>query len=341
METIKNYLEAMFAGMPSTPEVWKAKNGLYQMMEDNYNELIAEGKTDNEAVGTVISEFGNLQELADDLGIRTTVMQAVEARPNRRMILLEEAKKYLEDHRRHSLFVSLGVLLCILSVTVPIWTDTFGLPDVLGVIGLSVFIGVAVGLFIYSGNVVERWNYIRKESCAVDYSTWNFLDTELNRNRGHYAVMTTIGIVLCVISWMPAAIIDEWDELLEFGAAQNIKQMWISQDFYDSLSGSLLFLLVAVGVYLIVYSSNLKGSYEKLLRLNDTNTMGGSYGSRGKEHQKEYISPAAATIMDLYWPTISCLYLIWSFLTFDWWCTWIIWPVAGIVSWIMESILKK
>lgn len=338
METIKNYLEAMFAGMPSTPEVWKAKNELYQMMEDKYNELIAEGKTDNEAVGRVISEFGNLQELADDLGIGTTVMQAVESKPNRRMILQEEVKKYLEDYRRHSLFISMGVLLCILSIIVPIWVDTIGLPDVLGVVGMFLFIAVAVGFFIYSGNVVEKWNFIRRESCAVDYSTWKFLETELERNRGQFAVMTTIGIVLCVISWMPAAIIDEWDEILGYGTMQH---MWITQDFSDSLSGSMLFILVAIGVYLIVYSSNRKGSYEKLLKLNDANIMSGTYGNKRKEHQREYISPAAATIMDLYWPTITCLYLIWSFLTFDWWCTWIIWPVAGIVSWIMESILKK
>ena len=64
METIKNYLEAMFANMPNTDDVKKARNELLQMMEDKYNELIADGHSDNEAVGTVISEFGNLEELA-------------------------------------------------------------------------------------------------------------------------------------------------------------------------------------------------------------------------------------------------------------------------------------
>lgn len=39
------------------------------MMEDKYNELISEGKSENEAVGTVISEFGNLDELAETLGL--------------------------------------------------------------------------------------------------------------------------------------------------------------------------------------------------------------------------------------------------------------------------------
>ena len=69
METIKKYLEAMFAGMPNTAEVRKAKAELLQMMEDKYNELIGEGQTENTAVGTVISEFGNLDELAEDLGL--------------------------------------------------------------------------------------------------------------------------------------------------------------------------------------------------------------------------------------------------------------------------------
>ena len=73
METIRNYLETMFANMPNTPEVKRAKDELLQMMEDKYNELIAEGVNENAAVGTVISEFGNLDELAEDLGLTKEV----------------------------------------------------------------------------------------------------------------------------------------------------------------------------------------------------------------------------------------------------------------------------
>lgn len=69
METIRNYLNAMFAGLPDTPEVRRAYEELAAMMEDKYTELIAEGRSENEAVGTVISEFGNLEEIAQTLGI--------------------------------------------------------------------------------------------------------------------------------------------------------------------------------------------------------------------------------------------------------------------------------
>lgn len=73
METIKNYLESMFLNLPNTPEVYRAKSELLQMMEDKYTELKEEGKSENEAIGIVISEFGNLDELAADLGIASFV----------------------------------------------------------------------------------------------------------------------------------------------------------------------------------------------------------------------------------------------------------------------------
>ena len=39
METIRNYLNAMFAGLPDTPEVRRAYEELAAMMEDKYTEL--------------------------------------------------------------------------------------------------------------------------------------------------------------------------------------------------------------------------------------------------------------------------------------------------------------
>ena len=69
MEAIREYLSNMFMNLPETPQVLRAKAELMEMMEDEYEELIAEGMSEKEAVGTVISEFGNLDELAEELGI--------------------------------------------------------------------------------------------------------------------------------------------------------------------------------------------------------------------------------------------------------------------------------
>ncbi|SDB05309.1 permease prefix domain 1-containing protein [Eubacterium oxidoreducens] len=69
MDTIKNYLDNMFARLPDTEEVRAAKEELAQMMEDKYSEMLDAGHTENEAVGAVIADFGNLDEIAESLGI--------------------------------------------------------------------------------------------------------------------------------------------------------------------------------------------------------------------------------------------------------------------------------
>ena len=64
MDTIDNFLDAMFAPYPATPRLLEAKAELRTMMEDAYSDAISRGRTHNEAVGQVITDFGNLEELA-------------------------------------------------------------------------------------------------------------------------------------------------------------------------------------------------------------------------------------------------------------------------------------
>ena len=122
METIKNYLENMFLNLPKTREVYMAKMELAQMMEDKYNELLAEGKTDNEAVGIVISEFGNLSELAESLGIHNYVKNnnyaEVEALP------LDMVKKYISEKIKSSVHVAVAVMLLIMSLAVAVVVES-------------------------------------------------------------------------------------------------------------------------------------------------------------------------------------------------------------------------
>ena len=69
MDTIRGYLNNLFLTFPETPEVIRAKEELLEMMEDKYEECLREGKSEDEAIGTVVSEFGNIEEIAEELGI--------------------------------------------------------------------------------------------------------------------------------------------------------------------------------------------------------------------------------------------------------------------------------
>ena len=115
MEAIKSYLENMFLHLPKTAEVMRAKEELAQMMEDKYSQLRSEGRTDNEAVGQVISEFGNLEELAETLGIPQEVRD-LEADTKDIALSDAEVERYLQVSKETGKRIALGVGLILLGV---------------------------------------------------------------------------------------------------------------------------------------------------------------------------------------------------------------------------------
>lgn len=326
MQAIRNYLETMFMNLPNTPEVLRAKEELWQMMEDKYTELKNEGKSENEAVGTVISEFGNLDELAEELGIHQFMeLPEVVAEQPRRTITMEDTKQFLHDKARQAFQVAFGVLLCIVSPVGIIISEAVHINELIGVLALFLCIAVAVGMFVFSGISIKKWDFLKKEPCALDFETTNYVHEKKDYNRGIFALFLVIGIGLCILSVIPVIIFGEINLHLQ---AVNL----------ESMGAAFLLLFVAIGVFLIVYGSMIYGSFDELLKVNDVRTVGGNYVPEQKE---QYMTPAMATIMEVYWPTITCIYLIWSFLTFEWWVSWIIWPVAAIVHSILKSIFKK
>ena len=77
MDTINTYLDNIFATLPKTEAVLRARTELQASMEEKYQALKDEGKSENEAVGSVISEFGNIDELIAELGdVRGSVTDA-------------------------------------------------------------------------------------------------------------------------------------------------------------------------------------------------------------------------------------------------------------------------
>ena len=326
MESIKNYLESMFLNLPNTPEVQKAKYELEQMMEDKYNELIASGKTENEAIGTVIAEFGNLDELAEDLGIDSYVHKG-QTFETGRMVPLSEAKKFLRASSRQAFMVAFGVLLCISSPTATIvmsaigeFTPFQGLMEAIGVICMFIFIAIAVALFVISGISMSGWKYLEKERCSMDFATTEYVQNQRNMFRTTHAVLLSIGIIFCILCAIPAVLID----------ALHLSSL------VEDISGAAVLVMVAIGVFMIVLTSIKMGSFNKLLKLNDSGSIGGQYVDYQKA--ETYSNKTITSLMSVYWPTVSCLYLVWSFLSFDWHITWIIWPIAGILHKFIKSI---
>lgn len=326
MDAIKSYLEAMFANLPNTEAVRKAKKELAQMMEDKYNELIAGGSTENEAVGAVISGFGNLDDLADELGLTEEVIE--ENNTERRKVSFEEASDYVAEKSKNGFLMSLGIMCAIFSIAAEIiGEEVLHLPEGFGIGAMLLLMLFGAALIVYSSLSMKKWSFISKRSCIVDLETTRtFARAKEEYSKTRVGLMT-LGIVLCAACWVPAAMLDGLS--LVFREASD-------------LSGALLFVLAGVGVFFIVYSSMVNGAYDTILKLNDKKTVAGAYvATVEKESDEKYTSETGRLIMSVFWPTVTCIYFIYSFLTFRWATSWLIWPIASVVMPVLKSIFVK
>ena len=369
MDTIRNYLEAMFRSMPNTPEVRRAKDELWQMMEDKYLELIGEGVSENEAIGRVISDFGNLDELSETLGITRYLPARIEneARAGH-ALLFEEARDYLASDRYSVLVMAFGIFFCIVSPCGPILgsglVDTFHLSlfEGLGVGVMFVAVAAGVGLILHAVHLEKQWAYIRKEPCSIDFRTAAFLTELLEAEEPKLAMLRGVGIVLCILSIVPVAV---------------LSQVPLLEDLMEAIGAMFLFALAGLGAILILVSAQYDRAAKRMLKLNAADTIGGSYGSEtgsvdvgygreadmaGGTYGREVdmaggtYERAAGTVdggygrvveagprgtraeavLSVYWQTVICLYLSVSFLSFAWGATWVIWPIA----WLIERVIR-
>ena len=319
----REYYKTMFANMPNTPEVLRAKQELWGMMEDKYNELISEGLSENEAVGTVISEFGNLDELSETLGLNR--QQYNTPSDNRRCLSIEEIKKYIRAYNVKSILIAIGVFLCIISPIFPIIGDMIGITfieNIMVAVMLAV-IAIAVGFFVLSGIMLKQFDDIKYKQCRVDYQSASYIQNECDHMRTIHSLCLSIGVALCVMSVIPPIIIDA-----------------LNFEILDDLGGAGVLCFVGIGVFLIVYQANASKAYKVLLSLNNPDTIAGNYAKPANK-SVEYINPTATAIMSVYWSTVSCIYLSISFLTFYWHITWVIWPIAGVIYALLKNVLRK
>ncbi|MBE5881473.1 MAG: hypothetical protein E7289_04095 [Lachnospiraceae bacterium] len=320
METIKTYLENMFMHVKNTPEVEKAKAELLSMMEDKYQELKNEGKSENEAIGIVISEFGNLDELAGELGIEETVADSNETEGIH--VSLEEAKQYCKDNAKAAILYGIATMLCVFSPVLLLLVG--GLQEEMrfadsivvagGLVPLLLLVACGVVMFIVTGISMGKYDKYEKEVLFLDYSTKQFLEAQRESEKVRFALQIAAGVFLCIVSVMPMLIVGSLELESELPSVFTILVM---------------LAIVAVASFLFVSAGVKSDSYHVLLQEEE-------YAADRKR------KGSALHIFDsIYWPVVTFIYLAWSFITMEWHITWIIWPVAGVLSAVIESILRS
>ena len=306
METIKNYLDNMFSGLPKTARVLDLKNNILSNMEEKYSELKSQGKSENEAIGIVISEFGNIDELVTELGIYKE-----DQTNDQPVVTREEVEAYLSAKQTMGKLIGFGVFLCIFGAAMLILLSSFlegvntiseAAADAPGIITFLVLVTIAVGIFIYSGMSFERFKYMEN---GVQLP--GALEVELKQRYDQYNPVFYMQLIIgvCVIILSPIS-------------------LFVTSIFGDRMEDYgivILLTLVAFSVYLFISSGTIRESYSRLLKLGD-------YSENEQKKKEDKVIGAVASIV---WPLAVVIFLISGFIFNLWHIAWIVFPITGIL----------
>lgn len=191
-------------------------------------------------------------------------------------------------------------------------------------IGIVIFLLIVAGAtahLIYQSMKIEKYEYLEKEVFTLQYGVSGIVEKRRAEYEGTYHKLFVLGVALCIICPIP---------LLVAGAME-------LGDFVCILATALLLVIVSVGVFFIMKSSERWEAYQILLQEED-------FTKEKKQNRKYSMGLTIA-----YWCVVVCIFFVWGFHTGEWGETWILWICSGIlyaalsgfVSFIMHIVQKK
>lgn len=319
MNVISAYLDTMFTAYPSTPRMLDAKNELHAMMEDAYTGYISGGLSENEAVGRVITEFGNLDELAPVLGITADIAPAdplapgVDAAPMVPPITQEEARLYAGARKQTEPRLALGVALFVASPAVLLALSTLGnaswapftsnIGSLIGLIVLFLMVLAGVLIMVNRAQHLAPFKHITEGHFARSPGVELWARSLATAEAPKRTLRLQIAIALFILAATPPIILS----LALSDEAANV---------FSGVGPALTLLMVAAGLLIF-------------LPVNWASAVSDALSKSGTKAEDE--SSIVGVIASIYWPLMVAVFLAWSFIGDAWDRSWIIWPIAGVL----------
>lgn len=237
-------------------------------------------------------------------------------------INFETVQDFISIHKTLSWYFAIGTSLCIVSPISLIFLLGLSSAQIsfvrehvavsMGIIILLVFVASAVGLFIYAGMRLKKYEFIEKEFISLDKTSRQFVLDKKTAFEHIYLISNIVGVILCIVASVPIFI-----------------GMLYFHDNGVAILFSVCFLLVivAISAFILVKHGIVYEGFEKLLEINE-------YSRKNKAN------PIISVIFSTYWILVTAIYLIISFLSAAWGITWIIWFIAGLFHVILHQIVS-
>lgn len=239
-----------------------------------------------------------------------------------RSVSLEEANLFMNQTGKMAGRIGGAVSLCILS-PIPLILlggfaeyGKFGISENMaggfGVTILLILIALAVGVVILNGMKMEKYEYLEKEEISLQYGVQGIVAKRKEDFADTYRACVVAGVVLCILGVVPimvAAGFDASDLVLVYCTAG-------------------LLAVLAVGVFLFVWSGCIQGSFQKLLQEGD-------YTS-----EKKSLNKKTSFFPGVYWCLVTAIFLCFGFSTDNWKFSGLIWPVAALLFVVIHGIIR-
>lgn len=323
MKTIRDYIESLFLGIAETSQTNKLKEDLLASAEDRYEDLKNQGKTENEAIGGVIAEFGSIDELLDEMNIKQEFIDEKGYEIDE--ITLDESFEYLTIRRRGATLIGLGVMLIMIGVAM--FTAIAGIMGTnsagIGAGLLFLFLGAAIGvpLFIIAGTKIVSSNK-KLDDRFIPVQVKNEMKKRKENFQRSFVFCMVAGVVLCILSIIP---------LIFFTTVFQTEE-------YELFGVACLLIIAAFGVFFFIFGGVIFGSFTKMIDQAYFISDESELGPRAKAEREKKIPFWLQNLEKIYWPIVVGIFLIQGFVLGNWGTNWVIFPVAAILFWVLESI---
>lgn len=243
--------------------------------------------------------------------------------PDSRMVSVEEANDFMNLTAKTAVKMAIATTMCVFS-PIPVILlaglteyGKLGISENMvggfGVTILLVLIAIAVAVFILCGMRLEKYEYMEKERLTLQYGVQGIVEKKKEDFSGKYQTCIVVGVTLCILGVVPM--------LVAAGVG--------ASDLVLVYCTVALLALIAIAVFLFVWSCSIQGSFQKLLQEGD-------YTIEKKEMVKRTSFFAAA-----YWCVATAVFLIWGFSSEDWGTAGLMWPVAALIFAAIKVLVNE
>lgn len=182
-EKLRIKVDELFENAPNTKSVYEIKEEFMSNLTDKYDDLLAEGKSEDEAVNIAIAGVGDVDGIIKELNEKENTNKY-------------EDEKIEKQRKKSAILVATAVAMYIISLAAEVFCDDYlNLPEGIAEVVMFLIIAVATFILIYNALSNPKIKHDRVDDSMVeDFKEWR------NQNNTQKEIKKSLRVVVwCLV----------------------------------------------------------------------------------------------------------------------------------------------